>query len=218
MEPLLKLRRAMEPDFGGWEPERILPEVRKYFRELAPSRRMIREELSDIDTTIAHGRFWRLLKPYRDLTQNNVWIHWPQNDDHGASARGYMLLLPDEDPLVRIAWVRRKAEALGIRTRVVTVEPRTPLSSPESPMFRIIVNAASREYRVPAGAMILHRSSNDLRYLRRLGIDCYGISPYLVDAFQTATIHGVDEQIRLDRFERGVELTRKIVGRWAAGE
>lgn len=216
LEPLLQARWILEPYYTSFEPERVLPEVKNYFHAVAPTRINFRDDLIDVDATLARGKFWRLPKAYRDLTQTMVSMHWPlQRKDGGWQADLFVLMLSDEDPEERIAWLRRKVEPLGIRPKIVLIEPKTGLSSSETPLFRIIAAEAQREYRAPAGPTILYRSTNDSRYLRRRGIECYGISPYLVDAFQSETIHGVDEQIRLDRFQRGVELTRRIVKRWA---
>lgn len=216
-EPLEKVRWLLQPYFTSWEPERILPEVRTYFRFIAPTRVSIPRQLADPDGAAARGEFWLLPKPYRDLTQNIVSMHWPHKTDRGWAAPVFMLMLPDEEPEQRVAWIRRKVEPLGVRVRVDIIEPRTPVSSHDTPMFRILAAEAAREYQVHSGTLILHRSSNDSRFLRRRGIECYGISPYPVDTFGSATIHGVDEQLRLDRFVHGVELMRRVVRRWAFG-
>jgi acetylornithine deacetylase/succinyl-diaminopimelate desuccinylase-like protein len=212
--PLVQARALLQPRFGWREPERILPEVRTYFRFIAPTRRAFRRDLADVDGAVTRGDFWRLPKPYRDLTQTILSIDWP----HGSNGRWlttvHLLMLPDEDPKERVAWVRRHVETLGVRVRVEMMEPHTPISSHDTPLFRIIAGEAQREYGAPTGTQILHQSSNDSRFLRRIGIDCYGLSPYPVDAFQSATFHGVGEQIRLDRFVHGVELVRRIVRTW----
>jgi acetylornithine deacetylase/succinyl-diaminopimelate desuccinylase-like protein len=63
---------------------------------------------------------------------------------------------------------------------------------------------------------ILYRSSTDARFLRPLGIVCYGVSPYPVDFFQSISIHGPNERIRVDYFLDGIEYMRTVVGAWAA--
>lgn len=217
-EPLEKLRWHLQPYFSSSEPDRILPEVREYFRYIAPTRVSVQRQLADVDGAVARGEFWLLPKPYRDLTQTIVNMHWPARTADGWSARVYLLMLPDEEPRERVEWLRRIAEPYGVRLRIDWIEPRTTLSSHHTPLFAIIAAESSAEYRVRSGTLIQHRSTNDLRYLRRLGIVSYGLSPYPVDAFQSATIHGVNEQIRLDRFVHGVELTRRVVRRWASGQ
>jgi acetylornithine deacetylase/succinyl-diaminopimelate desuccinylase-like protein len=216
-EPLETLRWALQGYFTATEPDRILPEVREYFQFLAPTRISVKEELADVDAAVANGNFRLLFKPYRDLTQTIINMHWPQRAGDRWTSEVYMLILPDEEPRERIAWLERMAAPHGIAVRVDVAEPKTPLSSHHTPLFGIIADEAAREYRARTGTLILHQATTDSRYLRRLGIHCYGLSPYPVDAFQSATIHGVNEQVRLDRFQRGVELVRRIVRRWAFG-
>jgi acetylornithine deacetylase/succinyl-diaminopimelate desuccinylase-like protein len=216
-EALRRARFALEPYAGAREPERILPEVRRYFQFVAPTRVSYGRELADIDGAVARGKFWILPVAYRNLTQIVVGMEWPRREQGRWRANVHILMLPDDEPAARVEWARRLVAPFGVRVTAEVLEPRTPLSSDVTPMFRLIAGEAEREYHAPAGTLILHRSSNDSRFLRRRGIDCYGVSPYLVDAFESATIHGVDEQVALDRFVRGVALMRRIVGTWASG-
>lgn len=217
-EVLDQSRRLLQPYFSSPEPERILPEVREYFRFIAPTRLAFRRQLADIDGAVDRGEFWMLPTSYRHLTQTIMNVHSPRPTPRGWEAPVYLLILPDEDPRNRVAWLRRIVEPLGVRVLIDQVEPPTPLSTHHTPLFRIMAAEASREYDTRVGTVILHSSSNDSRFLRRLGIQAYGLLPYPVDSFQTTTIHGVNEQIRLDRFVHGVELVRRIVRRWASGE
>jgi acetylornithine deacetylase/succinyl-diaminopimelate desuccinylase-like protein len=66
-----------------------------------------------------------------------------------------------------------------------------------------------------AGLQLLYRSASDSRFLRPLGIICYGVSPYPVDYFQSLSIHGADERIRLDYFMDGVGYLRNVVTEWS---
>jgi acetylornithine deacetylase/succinyl-diaminopimelate desuccinylase-like protein len=66
-----------------------------------------------------------------------------------------------------------------------------------------------------AGTQILYRSATDARFLRPLGIVCYGVSPYPVDFYQSKTIHAHDERIRLDAFMSGIAYLRSVVTIWA---
>jgi acetylornithine deacetylase/succinyl-diaminopimelate desuccinylase-like protein len=85
-------------------------------------------------------------------------------------------------------------------------------------MFELIREEVGRAYgaKVFVGPIILPFSSNDSRYLRPLGIRAYGLSPHPVSLYHTWGIHGVDERVRLDWFVDGVNLTRRLVRRFAA--
>ena len=69
--------------------------------------------------------------------------------------------------------------------------------------------------RVRAGLQVLYRSTSDSRFLRPLGIVCYGLSPYPVDFFQSTSIHAADERIRLDYFLDGVDYMKSVIAEWA---
>jgi acetylornithine deacetylase/succinyl-diaminopimelate desuccinylase-like protein len=53
--------------------------------------------------------------------------------------------------------------------------------------------------------------TTDSRYFRRRGIVAYGFSPFKVNYYDGATVHGVDERIRVRFFLEGVALMRQIV-------
>jgi acetylornithine deacetylase/succinyl-diaminopimelate desuccinylase-like protein len=215
IEPLVALRLEVQPSLTRREPDKILPEVRRYFRDVAPTRIAFRELLADVDRGIADGEFWRMPVAYRQLTQNTVRVDWPYESDGGYAAAMHLFNLPEEDPDERIAWARRLAARHGATVRVTVRNEATPISPADTPLFRLIASLASQTYDTRAGTLILHRSTNDSRFLRRRGIVCYGVSPYPVDFFQAESIHGVDERIRLDWFMQGVGFMRRLVRGWA---
>ncbi|HEX7155221.1 MAG TPA: M20/M25/M40 family metallo-hydrolase [Thermoanaerobaculia bacterium] len=206
-EQLLAARLALEPLFGSNRPERILPEVRAFLHDIAPSRTLFGDMLADLDGTIASGRFWELPKGYRELTQNIVWADVP--------AEGRMkvvgVLLPDEDAGTHIRRIEERVAGTGVRTEVVFRDGPIPFSPADTPLFRIIAAEAKKEYGAPSGRMVLHGSTNDSRFLRRKGLICYGVWPFPVDFFQTESIHRSDERIRLDWFMQGVGLMKRVV-------
>lgn len=217
-ESLRQARIALEPYMFPREAERVLPVVRRFFRGLAPTRIAFKPYLADIDRTIAEGQFWRLPAPYRDLTQNSLWVTAPvRSGDHWAMAVT-QANLPDERPEDRIAAIARVVAPYGVRVGEVWERQGPVTVSPEdTPLFAILRSEAERRYAVKAGLQILYRSGTDARFLRPLGIVCYGLSPYPVDYFQSNSIHGVNERIGLGYFLDGVGYMKVIVERWAAG-
>ena len=220
LEPLRQARIALEPWFTpDRQPHRILPEVRRFFRDIAPSRLEFRDELEDIDQAIAQGKFWRLPVGYRELTQNNVFMHGPvARPSGGYEARVLLLNLPDEDPDARIAWLAKMLEPFGVR--IDEVERKSgpvPISSPDTPFFELLREEATAAFGAPAGTEFLNRSYNDSRFLRRAGIQAYGINPFAVDFFQSESIHNVDERLRVTAFTEGIVFTSRVVGRYVRG-
>ncbi|MDP9192972.1 MAG: M20/M25/M40 family metallo-hydrolase [Acidobacteriota bacterium] len=219
LESMQKARFALEPYMFTREPERVLPVVRRFFRDLAPTRIAFEPLLADIDTAIDQGQFWRLPASYRDHTQNSLWITAPAKAGDRWSMTVTQANLPDERPDDRIAWVEAivKPYGLGIG-KVLQKQSLAPVSSDDTPLFRILVREARQRYEVQAGLQLLYRSATDARFLRPRGIVCYGVSPYPVDYFQSLSIHGPNERIRLDFFMEGIEYMRKVVGAWAAAK
>jgi acetylornithine deacetylase/succinyl-diaminopimelate desuccinylase-like protein len=216
-EELQRLRIALEPRMTPSDPDRVLPQVRQFLHEIAPHRLEKQALLMDIDRTIASGKFWLLPRGYKELTQNVVWMTTVHADGSGATAEVLLLNLPDEDPDRRIAWLRSFIAPYGASIdQILEKTGPSPLSSRHTPFFALITREVQRQYgNVTVGTEILTGSSNDSRYLRARGINCYGMWPFPVDFYQTQGIHSSDERLRLDWFMSGVELTRRLVRSYA---
>ncbi len=216
-EQLQRTRIALEPYFTPPDPDRVLPQVREFLRELAPLRVEQRPLLADIDRTIADGKFWLLSRGSRELMQNVVWIGAISTDGRGATMEVNLYNLPDEDPDRRIAWLRSAIAPFGaVIEEIVEKNGPAPLSSRHTPLFDLITRAAQQQYgAVPVGSEILTGASNDSRYLRARGIPCYGLWPFRVDFYQSQGIHSIDERVRLDWFMDGVSLMRRLVRDYA---
>ena len=214
---LQRARIALQPEFSPKrEPGRVLPAARRFFRDVAPQRIEFRDELQDIDRTIAEGGFWRLPVGYRELTQNNVWAEAvTPRDSGGFQMRTLLLNLPDEPPDRRIAWLKERVQPYGVSVDVVQKEGPVPVSTADTPFFALLEREAAKAFGSAVGTEFLNRSTNDSRFLRTHGITAYGISPFAVDYFQSASIHGPDERLRVAYFTEGVEFIRRLISAWA---
>ena len=218
-EQLQRARIALEPWFVSREPDRIMPEVKRWMQDLAPHRVEFQEELQDIDRAVAQGNFWALPVGYREMAQNGVWAEAVVPAGGQFEMRTQLINLPDEDPDTRIAWLRDKVAPFGVQIgRILRRDQATPLSPIDTPLYSLIRDEASRTYDAPTGTEVLNRWQNDSRFLRRHGIVAYGISPFPVSYFQSLTIHGVNERVRTDYFNRGVTFARRLVTRYAYPE
>ncbi len=215
-EAMQRIRLRLEPFISPADPERISPEVREFLRDVAPLRVEQQRLLSDIDRTVAEGKFWLLASGYKELMQNVMWLGGVQPEGSGAAMAINLFNLPDEQPQTRIAWLRRQVEPLGARVEVLQTNGPAPLTSRHTPLFGLIAREVARHYPgVPIGTEILAASSNDSRYLRARGIDAYGMWPFPVDYYQTQGIHSINERVRADWFQQGVALMRKVVGSYS---
>jgi Acetylornithine deacetylase/Succinyl-diaminopimelate desuccinylase and related deacylases len=219
-QSMQSLRIALEPFITPADPERVLPEVREFLHDLVPMRTEQGQYVDDLNRTIAAGKFWLLTVGYRELTQNVLWPETIEPD--GAAAvlmRVNLYNLPDENPDVRIEWLRALGARYGVTiAEVIEKSGPAPLSSRHTPMFALIAAEAGRQYAgTRTGSEILVAWSNDSRYLRARGIDAYGLMPFPTDWYQTQGIHSIDERVRVDWFNDGVALMRHITYRFAFG-
>jgi acetylornithine deacetylase/succinyl-diaminopimelate desuccinylase-like protein len=215
-EALRAAREALEPYMLSRERFRVIPEVRRYFQDIAPSRMAMKPYLADIDAAIARGDAWRLPLSYRDLMQNTMYVTTSWRVDDQWSMWALMLNLPDEDPDARVEWLKAFVAPFGITTVDVTKkEGPVPSSSDTSPLMVMLAGEARAFYRVNAGSEMLYSSVSDCRFVRQRGINCYGVSPFLVDISQSLTIHRADERIRLDWFMNGIEYLTGAMKTWA---
>jgi acetylornithine deacetylase/succinyl-diaminopimelate desuccinylase-like protein len=215
---LQQARITLEPYFSPRDPDRVLPEVRAFLHDLAPRRIQHRELLDDVNRTIAEGKFWLLSKPYQEVTQNIVWTEPVKSDGRGATMRVILYNLPDENPDKRLAWLAEQIRPYGATIEtVVQKSGPAPLSPRNTPLFALLAEEVHRQWGndMPVGTEVLATAINDSWYLRARGIVCYGFWPFQVDFYQTQAIHGADERVRIDWFQEGVALTRRIVARYA---
>ena len=215
-DSLRAARIALEPFMFPRQPVRVLPAVRTYFEQVAPTRLQFREALQDIDRTIREGRFWRLPPTYRDLVQNSVTTGPPELRDGRWEMLVTMINLPDEEPEARLAWLGQTIAPAGAAVRDVPVrEGPVPTSSEKTRLFALLAEEARTRYGVAAGVQVLYRSASDSRFLRKRGVTCYGVSPYLVNFAQSLSIHRNDESITVPAFVEGVEYLRNVIRAWA---
>jgi len=214
------LRIALEPFMTPADPERVLPEAKEFMHDLAPLRIEQGQYLDDINRTIAEGKFWLLPSGYRELTQNVVYPATIEPDGaSGVSMYVNLYNLPDENPDARIEWLHGIASRYGVTiAQVIQKNGPAPISSRHTPMFALIASEASKQYSgTRTGSEILVATTNDSKYLRAKGIDAYGLMPFPTDWYQTQGIHGIDERVRADWFDSGVNLMRNITQRYAFG-
>ena len=103
LHSLQEARIALEPEMFPRDAQRILPVVREYFRNIAPTRVAFGPALSDIDAAIRQGTFWKLPTPYRDLTQDSLWVGAPTQESGRWKMVVHLVNLPDTIPDERLA-------------------------------------------------------------------------------------------------------------------
>ncbi len=217
-EQLQKARIALEPMYGSRKVMRVMPEVRRFFRELAPQRLLYRRELEDIDRAVSEGTVWRLPKGYLELMQDVVIADAVRRDGNRFVMSVRMINLPDTRPADRIAAITSAVRPYGVGVVVTRSEGPITLSPIDTPLYRLIAREAVASWPATStGTEILNGSYNDSRLLRQRGIVAYGLQVFPIDFFQSEAIHGVDERVRVASFQEGVALMSRVVGQYAFG-
>lgn len=214
-------RRALEPYFDPRDAARVLPGVRRYLAAVASTRVENQETLSDIDRTITAGKFWLAPEMYRFLMTNTIRAFGVKERPDGTwLMEVYLFNLPDEDPDARLRWLSATVAPFGVKAgSILQKQGPSPISDDDSELFRLLIREVKRTYGdVPAGPLVLALYSNDSRFLRARGMTCYGFQPFLTDFFQSLSIHGTDERVRVDWFSTGVGVMRRVVQQVALGD
>jgi acetylornithine deacetylase/succinyl-diaminopimelate desuccinylase-like protein len=214
-EQLRQARIALEPHVEPFDPERILPEVKEFFRAIAPYRVQGREVLEDVDRAIAEGEFWRLQSSFRALTQNTLVPFGAEPDGTRFGMTVFLHNLPDEIPSHAIRRIEQIVAPYGVTVEVLESMGPTRISHTDTPVFRLVSRMVKKYFgeETPVGPLILAYATNDSRYLRARGVEAYGFWPFPVDFHQSQGVHAENERVRLDWFMTGVQMTREMV--WA---
>jgi acetylornithine deacetylase/succinyl-diaminopimelate desuccinylase-like protein len=118
-------------------------------------------------------------------------------------------LLPDTDPDDFLARLRRKAVRYGVE-----LSPRPSMRSPVSdrgPLWSRLVEASRALDRDCVVVPTISPAMTDERFFRQRGATGYGWVPLIASLDLLTTIHGHDERVPVEAFERAVELTAEVV-------
>lgn len=127
-----------------------------------------------------------------------------------ASASFDSRLLPDTDIPQFIASLQERAGARGGHVTNVTQKGHGPVSG-EGPLFDILHAASAQVADAGLPTASLSPGITDLRFFRARGAAAYGWTPLVLPTELLATIHGHDERIPVNGFERAVTVLSDVV-------
>ncbi len=115
-------------------------------------------------------------------------------------------LLPDTDPN---KFIREVKAALGPRIQVeVRLKPIKAKPSPASgELWDAIAKVISTDFEGTGFAPSMTTAVTDSRFLRARGVPTYGFVPLVLKDNDAGGIHGVDERLSLENFNRGLHAT-----------
>jgi acetylornithine deacetylase/succinyl-diaminopimelate desuccinylase-like protein len=121
-------------------------------------------------------------------------------------------LLPDTDVDEFIASVDKKARSRGGHVANVQQKGRGPVSV-KGPLFEILEQVSRELAPDVVTAATLSPGITDARFFRTRGATAYGWCPLMLTPDLLATIHGHDERIAVEDFERAVSATTDAIVR-----
>lgn len=123
-------------------------------------------------------------------------------------------LLPDTDISRLIA--RMSKVASKHRAEIQEVARHASPVSKGGPLYEIIRSVSEAMVERPVPVPSLTPGMTDLRYLRQRGAKAYGWVPLVLSDETLATIHGHDERIEIEAFQRAVAAMSDVVSKAAS--
>ena len=222
-QAVLNLASALAKVAGFGRP-RVHPVMREQFRMLAqrargPRRTIFRGLASGSGSAIAaalkiplrsSGAIATLLSDTSTPTQ--ISGGYKHNVVPGeAKASLDCRLLPDTDPTDFVESMRKRVKGVTVRTANVH---RGPVSD-RTRLFDILQTVSESLESNPIVVPSLSPGFTDVRYFRRRGATGYGWAPIVLTSELLETIHGHNERVPVDEFEKGtqamIDVVRKVV-------
>jgi acetylornithine deacetylase/succinyl-diaminopimelate desuccinylase-like protein len=121
-------------------------------------------------------------------------------------------LLPDTNIDEFLSSIDEKARRYGGRVANVDRKGHGPVSG-KGPLYEILQQMSAELVRGSATTVSLSPGITDLRFFRARGATGYGWCPLVLTAEQLATIHGHDERVGVEDFERAASVMTEVVRR-----
>lgn len=105
----------------------------------------------------------------------------------------------------------------GISFEVIQDLPAVE-SPTDDPFYQSIERQIARAHPDAAVGPFIMMGTTDSQILRPLGVNCYGMAPFVFDQMELRGAHGHDERIHVDNLGRGLQVLMRIVLDAAARE
>ncbi|MPZ76929.1 MAG: M20/M25/M40 family metallo-hydrolase, partial [Deltaproteobacteria bacterium] len=207
-----KLVAALGRVMAYQAPIKVVPEVQKFFADMADAEPEARGKLyRDLQTSLEDPAFAaEFTKNPRNnaSVRNTIAITGLRGSDKinvvpaQASAEIDVRLLPGEDPQEFIAGLRRLIADETMKIEVLLSFPAA-ISPPHPEAMKVIQDLAKTQ---DSGAPVvapLVRGFTDCHFFREKGIPCLGFMPLRNLPSEQGIVHGVNERISLDSLRSG---------------
>ncbi|GJM27475.1 MAG: peptidase M20 [Cyclobacteriaceae bacterium] len=203
----------------------ILPVMDEYFKEIADQHpEPWRTRFRDIASAVSEPGVLHELQNYAPglhrLTRNTCSITRFQGSEKinvvspEVWAEVDCRLLPDQDPE---AWLEEMRGVLGEEIKVEVLMGFTPaVSSSDTDLYRTMKQVALEAFPEARFVPTMMGGFTDSHFFRDLGIVSYGFQANTTPREDLPGVHGNNERVREQDVRQGVEMTLKILERFAA--
>ncbi|HEX6255830.1 MAG TPA: M20/M25/M40 family metallo-hydrolase [Euzebyales bacterium] len=214
---------AIVTDIAGFRTPRVHPVMREQFSTLAkaasgPMAGILRALASPVNPAVVRAVASRMRKAgvlglllSDSITPTVMAAGYKSNVVPGEARASFdCRLLPDTDVDRFVSSLDRRARRRGGRIADVVQKGHGPVSG-KGPLFPVL-EQASRE--IAPGAIptvSLTPGITDVRFFRARGATGYGWTPLVLTPELLATVHGDDERVPVDGFERAVAVMSDVV-------
>jgi acetylornithine deacetylase/succinyl-diaminopimelate desuccinylase-like protein len=221
-----RLIRALARLLASERPPRVLPEVQEYFRALA--RVLPPEEghgFADLAASLRDPAFRARFFARRDwaaMVRTTFAVNMLRASQKlnvippEAVADIDCRVLAGDDPTELRDWVTRAVDDDHVRVEFAR-EPKAPnLSPPDTEMYKALADTLARRAPGVVVAPEVLVAFTDSWVFRRMGLQAYGWSPFVLDEGEWRRVHGNDERISLENLREGAraytELLLQVAG------
>ena len=221
-----RLIKALARLLAAERPPRVLPEVQEYFRALA--RVLPADEargFNDLAASLRDSAFRERFfadRQHAAMVRTTFAVNMLRASQKinvippEAVADIDCRMLAGDDPTEIRDWVTRVVDDEHVQVQFAR-EPKVPnLSPPDTEMYKALADTLAR--RAP-GAVVAPEilvAFTDSWVFRRMGLQAYGWSPFILDEGEWRRVHGNDERISVENLREGAraytELLLSIAG------
>jgi len=216
-----RLIRGLARLLATERPARVLPEVQEYFRALA--RVLPTDEARGFDDLAASLRdpaFRARFLARRDwaaMVRTTFAVNMLRASQKlnvippEAVADIDCRMLAGDDPEELRDWVTRAVDDDHVRVEFAR-EPKVPnLSPPDTEMYKALADTLARRAPGVVVAPEILVAFTDSWVFRRMGLQAYGWSPFILDDEEWRRVHGNDERISLDNVREGARAYTELL-------
>ncbi len=211
------LQRIQQSPFEA----RIVAPVREMFEGISHYAEAVwQEPLRNIDQAIRDPEFLRRFQAARPglhaLVRNTCSITMLAGSDKInvvppiATAELDCRILPDQDAEAFLDGIRGRINDDQIRVEeIMLFSPAR--SSSDTGLYNLLEAVSKKHYPNTGVVAAVAAGFTDSHFFRDLGIISYGYAPILIPEEDARSVHGNNERIGIDTFNRGVEMMTEIV-------